>query len=381
MTEHERTEYPYLIYIQFEESRKAYSFGSFVKADTGDQVVVETVRGQEIGTVCMPAMPFDSRKAKDDCKPVLRIATPEDLARREENRIRAKDAMAVCTQCIRRLGLDMHLISSEYTLDCAKIIFTYVSDERVDFRQLLKDLAHQLHCRIELRQVGPRNKAKMVGGIGSCGMECCCSRFMSEFDTVSINMAKNQLLALNISKLSGQCGKLKCCLRFENDLYTRMRRNLPRINSQLVFEGTRYRLSSMNLLQQQAKLENREEVKFVDFDTLWPDREEREPGADGAAVKVTGDRQQADSPAAPAVEPGLQTVHRERMSEETGSRLREGRELRESGKPRKQMPDSTGTGRERKKGKSGGGRRDPRAGGTRNRRAEKQEKSGKEDKR
>ncbi|WP_289755900.1 regulatory iron-sulfur-containing complex subunit RicT, partial [Faecalibaculum rodentium] len=272
MTEHERTEYPYLIYIQFEESRKAYSFGSFVKADTGDQVVVETVRGQEIGTVCMPAMPFDSRKAKDDCKPVLRIATPEDLARREENRIRAKDAMAVCTQCIRRLGLDMHLISSEYTLDCAKIIFTYVSDERVDFRQLLKDLAHQLHCRIELRQVGPRNKAKMVGGIGSCGMECCCSRFMSEFDTVSINMAKNQLLALNISKLSGQCGKLKCCLRFENDLYTRMRRNLPRINSQLVFEGTRYRLSSMNLLQQQAKLENREEVKFVDFDTLWPDR-------------------------------------------------------------------------------------------------------------
>ncbi len=386
MTEHERTEYPYLIYIQFEESRKAYSFGSFVKADTGDQVVVETVRGQEIGTVCMPAMPFDSRKAKDDCKPVLRIATQEDLSRREENRIRAKDAMAVCTQCIRRLGLDMHLISSEYTLDCAKIIFTYVSDERVDFRQLLKDLAHQLHCRIELRQVGPRNKAKMVGGIGSCGMECCCSRFMSEFDTVSINMAKNQLLALNISKLSGQCGKLKCCLRFENDLYTRMRRNLPRINSQLVFEGTRYRLSSMNLLQQQAKLENREEVKFVDFDTLWPDREDREPGADGAAVKVTGDRQQANSPAAPAVEPGLQTVHRERMSEETGSRsresrVREGRELRESGKPRKQMPDSTGTGRERKKGKSGGGRRDPRAGGTRNRRAEKQEKSGKEDKR
>lgn len=268
----DRKEYPYLVYIQFEESRKAYAFGSQIKVNTGDKVVVETVRGKEIGTVCMPTIPFDRKKAKDDCKPLLRVATEQDLETCKENEKRAAQALEICAQCIRRLGLDMHLISSEYTLDRTKVIFTYVSDERVDFRQLLKDLAHQLHCRIELRQVGPRNKAKMVGGIGSCGMECCCSRFMNDFDTVSINMAKNQLLALNISKLSGQCGKLKCCLRFENDLYTKMRRGLPRINSPIIYNGTKYRVSGMNVLQQQAKLENREEVKFVEFDELWPDR-------------------------------------------------------------------------------------------------------------
>lgn len=274
MTTKEIKEYPFLVYIQFEESRKPYSFGSFIEAKTGDKVVVETVRGQEIGTVCMPAIPFDKKKVKDDCKPVLRLATEKDLEDAKANVEKAKEAMAICTQCIKRLGLDMHLISSEYTLDRAKVIFTYVSDDRVDFRQLLKDLAYQLHCRIELRQIGPRNKAKLVGGIGSCGMECCCSRFMNDFDTVSINMAKNQLLALNISKLSGQCGKLKCCLRFENDLYTKMRRGLPRINSSIVFEGNKYRISSMNVLQKQAKLENREEVKFVPFKELWPERKE-----------------------------------------------------------------------------------------------------------
>lgn len=374
MNDHERTEFPYLIYIQFEESRKAYSFGSHVKADTGDQVVVETVRGQEIGTVCMPAMPFDSRKAKDDCKPVLRLATPEDLARREENKVKAADALAVCTQCIRRLGLDMHLISSEYTLDCAKIIFTYVSDERVDFRQLLKDLAHQLHCRIELRQVGPRNKAKMVGGIGSCGMECCCSRFMSEFDTVSINMAKNQLLALNISKLSGQCGKLKCCLRFENDLYTQMRRDLPRINSQLVFEGTRYRLSSMNLLQQQAKLENREEVRFVEFSTLWPERgsEENTDSKDGNPTVSQGEtanpgqpadaRTGSEKPDLPGPERRSSQGREKNRSQERKTRNRDihSRENHDASRGRRQGTESANAGRERRKGHGGTGRKDAR---------------------
>ena len=130
-----------------------------------------------------------------------------------------------------------------------------------------------LHCRIELRQVGPRNKAKIVGGIGNCGMECCCSRFMSDFDTVSINMAKNQMLALNIQKLSGQCGKLMCCLRFENEEYTRMRKDLPKMNSIVSYQGKKYRISSMNVLQKQAKLENKEEVLFVDFKELWPDKD------------------------------------------------------------------------------------------------------------
>ena len=272
----EKLEFTYLVYIQFEESKKPYSFGSNEKYHVGDYVVVETIRGQEIGCVCVPTIPFEQRKVKGECKPVVRKATQEDLDQKAKNKEKAEEALNICHRCIKELGLDMHLISSEYTLDCSKVIFTYVSDNRVDFRQLLKDLAHELHCRIELRQVGPRNKAKMVGGIGNCGMECCCSRFLSDFDTVSINMAKNQLLALNISKLSGQCGKLMCCLRYENDNYTELRKDLPKVNSHVVFEGNKYRIASMNVLQRTVKLENKEEVKFVEFKDLWPEKESKD---------------------------------------------------------------------------------------------------------
>ncbi len=264
--------YKYIVYIQFEGSKKAYTFGSNEKYHTNDIVVVETVRGQELGKVCVPCIDFDASKVKGEIKPVLRKATQEDLDAKEENVERAKEALKICQDCITDLKLDMHLISSEYTLDRTKVIFTYVSDDRVDFRQLLKDLAQRLHCRIELRQVGPRNKAKMVGGLGNCGMECCCSRFMSDFDTVSINMAKNQMLALNIQKLSGQCGKLMCCLRFENEQYSDMRKDLPKINSLVSYKDKKYRIASMNVLKGQAKLENKEEVLFVGFDELWPDK-------------------------------------------------------------------------------------------------------------
>lgn len=266
--------FPYMVYIQFEGSKKAYSFGCFEEYKTGDAIVVETVRGQEIGTVYVPSLPFDETKVKGEIKPVLRKATEKDLKRKEENNQKTIEAMEICQETINRLQLDMHLISCEYTLDRSKIIFTYVSDDRVDFRGLLKELSNLLQGRIELRQVGPRNKAKLVGGIGICGMECCCSRFLTDFDTVSINMAKNQLLALNISKLSGQCGKLKCCLRFENDDYTVLRKDLPKLNSQIEYNGKHYRISSMNVLQKQAKLENREETLFVSFDELFPDRKD-----------------------------------------------------------------------------------------------------------
>lgn len=263
-------QFEYVVYVQFEGSKKAYSFGTDEIFKTGDQVVVETVRGQEIGTIYVPSLPFDPLKVRGEIKPVIRKATEADLTRRAANLTRAKICFKICQESISRLNLDMHLISCELTLDRSKVIFTYVSDDRVDFRELLKSLSSQMQGRIELRQVGPRNKAKMVGGIGSCGMECCCSRFMSDFDTVSINMAKNQMLALNISKLSGQCGKLKCCLRFENEQYSELRQGLPKINSQITYNGNTYRITSMNLLQKQAKLENKEEVLFLSFEELWP---------------------------------------------------------------------------------------------------------------
>ena len=268
----EASHFKYIVQIQFEESKKAYTFGSNLTYKVDDIVVVETVRGKELGKVCAPCENFDEKKVKGEIKPVIRLATPYDLAQKEENIQKSKDAMEVCQSCIEKLGLDMHLISGEYTLDRSKVIFTYVSDDRVDFRQLLKDLAAQLHCRIELRQVGPRNKAKMIGGIGNCGMETCCSRFLCDFDSISINMAKNQLLALNIQKLSGQCGKLMCCLRYENDMYTELRKDLPKMNSFITYNGNKYRLTSMNVLQKVAKLETKEEVLFVPFDELWPEK-------------------------------------------------------------------------------------------------------------
>lgn len=264
--------YRYIIFISFEESKKMYSFGTNSDDyEINDKVVVETIRGLEIGTVVKECQAFQEISSEMGIKPVIRKATEKDLQENENNKALAKDALKVCEEAIEKLGLDMHLIEAEYTLDRSKIIFVYVADDRVDFRELLKDLATKFKCRIELRQIGPRNKAKIVGGLGSCGMETCCSRFLNDFDVVSINMAKNQLLALNVQKLSGQCGKLMCCLKYEDSQYKEMREGLPKLNSQIEYKGSRYRVTSLNLLLKQAKIENKEDVQFLDFSELWPE--------------------------------------------------------------------------------------------------------------
>ena len=154
--QNENRKYKYIVYIQFEESKKAYTFGSDIPYKEQDMVVVETVRGKELGKVCSDSILFDAKKVKGSLKPVLRLATEYDLIQKNENDEKAKKAMKICHQCIENLQLDMHLISGEYTLDRSKVIFTYVSDDRVDFRQLLKDLASQLHCRIELQPGGSK---------------------------------------------------------------------------------------------------------------------------------------------------------------------------------------------------------------------------------
>lgn len=262
--------YKYIAFVSFKDSKKMYTFGTDEDAyKVGDNVVVETVRGLELGKIVKETEPFLSNGM--EIKPIIRKATEQDLKQVEENAEKAKKALEICAECIHKLGLDMNLIEAEYTLDCSKIIFIYVADERVDFRELLKELAGIFKCRIELRQIGPRNKAKIIGGLGSCGMETCCSRFLNDFDVVSINMAKNQLLALNIQKLSGQCGKLMCCLKFEDNQYKKLREGLPKLNSQIEYKGNRYRITSMNVLLQQVKIENKEDVQFLSFKELWPD--------------------------------------------------------------------------------------------------------------
>ena len=269
--------YPYVASIRFFDAKKAYYFGTDLpNLKDGDHAVVETIRGLEVGEVVGDVRKTEDVDIRVPLKPVIRKASQRDLSNREKNLELAKEAMEVCQSLVEKLGLDMNLISSEYTLDRSKAIFVYVADERVDFRELLKELASALKCRIELRQIGMRDKAKIVGGLGCCGLETCCSRFLNSFDVVSINMAKNQLLALNTQKLSGQCGKLMCCLKYEDENYRELRAGLPKINAQVQYQGKTYRMTSVNVLTGQAKIENREEALFLSLDEIFPNRKKRE---------------------------------------------------------------------------------------------------------
>ncbi len=269
LTETQSEKFKYIVSIKFSSSKKAYNFGT--NDDTyqyGDKVVVETVRGMELGEIISDLRDASTYTSNLALKPVIRKANQHDLDNHERNKKDTVEATKQCQKCIDELGLEMYLISTEYTLDRSKIIFSYAADDRVDFRELLKKLAAIFKCRIELRQIGARDKAKIVGGLGTCGMETCCSRFLDDFDIVSINMAKNQLLALNTQKLSGQCGKLMCCLKYEDENYKCMRKGLPKLNAAVEYEGQRYRITSMNLLNNTAHIANRENAVDMSIDEL-----------------------------------------------------------------------------------------------------------------
>ena len=265
----EEVQYTYSVAVKFRNAGKPYSFGTFSdRFFKGDMVVVETQQGYEIGEVEADAMQIEKYHLHMPTKPVVRRATERDMYDYEQNLEMEESAFRICQDQITELGLDMNLLSAQYTLDRSKILFIYLADQRVDFRELLKKLGSILHCRIELRQIGERDKAKIVGGIGMCGMECCCRRYKERFDVISINMAKNQMLALNIEKLSGMCGKLMCCLKYEDSDYKQATEGLPKMGSQVEYEDTIYRITSMNVMNQTAKLENRESAVFITFDDL-----------------------------------------------------------------------------------------------------------------
>lgn len=208
-----------VIGVRFKPAGKIYYFDSnHLDIQPDDGVIVETSRGKEYGyAVLFPKNP----KLDDEnpLKPIIRKATMKDMAQLERNKEREKSAFAICLKKIEKYGIPMRLLRVEYTFDRNKIVFFFTSDGRVDFRELVKDLASVFHTRIELRQVGVRDKAKQVSGIGSCGRPLCCATFLGEFAPVSIKMAKNQGLSLNPTKISGVCGRLMCCLRYENDQY------------------------------------------------------------------------------------------------------------------------------------------------------------------
>lgn len=262
--------YKYIYGISFKKALQTYYFGSDDETlKVHDKVVVETIRGLEFGVVKTPAKTKEEVNLETALKPILRKATQEDVENYEKNLKNASQAESIFVASVKEQNLDMYLVSAEYTLDGSKIIFTYIADERVDFRELLKVLAAKLHCRIELKQIGARDRAKAIGGLGPCGLPLCCSTFLSDFEGISINMAKNQLLALNISKLSGQCGKLVCCLKYEDSLYSELRIGLPKMGQRCKYKDEEFKITSMNVLSKTMKLENKENSVFITFDEYF----------------------------------------------------------------------------------------------------------------
>lgn len=221
-----------VIGVRFKDVGKVYYFDPGEhKLSIDDMVIVETARGIECGTVALENKQVSEKNLASPLKPLIRIATPEDLQRLEENKEKEKRAFSICEQKIAENNLDMKLVNVEYTFDNSKILFYFTADGRVDFRELVKDLASVFRTRIELRQIGVRDEAKMLGGLGICGKPFCCSSFLGEFQPVSIKMAKEQGLSLSPVKISGTCGRLMCCLKYEQEAYTDLLKKTPKIGA------------------------------------------------------------------------------------------------------------------------------------------------------
>lgn len=218
--------------VRFKRSGKIYNYDPLdLDLRSGDDVIVETARGMEFGTIVLEKRPITEDDILGELKPILRIADEEDLNHFKENQKMAVDALEICRLKIKEHGLDMRLVDCEYTFNQQKVIFYFTADERIDFRDLVRDLAYIFKIRIELRQIGVRDEAKFIGGLGSCGEALCCRRFMEKFEPVSINMSKDQSLSLNPSKISGACGRLMCCLRYEQCVYEEHLKVMPNIGT------------------------------------------------------------------------------------------------------------------------------------------------------
>ena len=221
-----------IIGVRFKNVGKIYYFDPDGKQiNNGQQVIVETARGVECGEVALPNRIVDDSEIVSPLKKVIRIATAEDLQKITENKKKEQEALEICQQKINEHKLDMKLVDVEYTFDNNKILFYFTADGRVDFRELVKDLASIFRTRIELRQIGVRDESKMLGGLGICGRSFCCSTFLGEFQPVSIKMAKEQSLSLNPTKISGTCGRLMCCLKYEQDVYEQLLKITPKVGA------------------------------------------------------------------------------------------------------------------------------------------------------
>lgn len=245
-----------VIGVRFRTAGKVYYFGpKDIEFKRGEHVIVETARGVEFGTVVLPNMDVEDDKVIQPLKPVIRKATKDDAEREKRNREKEKDAYKICLEKIQKHGLEMKLINAEYTFDNNKVLFYFTADGRVDFRELVKDLASVFRTRIELRQVGVRDETKILGGMGICGRPLCCHTYLSDFAPVSIKMAKEQSLSLNPTKISGICGRLMCCLKNEADVYEELTKKLPHVGDIVTAaDGLKGEVKEVNVLKQLVKV-------------------------------------------------------------------------------------------------------------------------------
>lgn len=253
-----------IIGVRFRKPGKIYFFDSDdLDVQKQDKVIVETSMGQEIGEVVINKREINEENLVAPLKKIIRIATPKDIKHDEENRQKEKEAFKICEEKIAKYNLDMHLTEVEFKFDNSKILFYFTADGRIDFRELVKDLAAIFKTRIELRQIGVRDEVKRIGGNGVCGRELCCCSFLGNFETVSIKMAKEQNVSLNPSKISGNCGRLMCCLKYEQDVYEDKLQRLPKIGAIVKTEDGEGVVDSIETLKEIIR------VKFKDGDESY----------------------------------------------------------------------------------------------------------------
>lgn len=245
-----------IVGVRFRKAGKIYYFDpAGMEIETGTHVIVETARGIEFGTVMIPPREMEEDGVVQPLKPVIRIATEADEITEQKNKEKEKEAFQICLEKIAKHKLEMKLVEAEYTFDNNKLLFYFTADGRIDFRELVKDLASVFKTRIELRQIGVRDETKMVGGIGICGRELCCHKHLSEFVPVSIKMAKEQNLSLNPTKISGVCGRLMCCLKHEQDTYEYLNEKLPNVGDFVrTTDGNKGEVLSVSVLRQKVRI-------------------------------------------------------------------------------------------------------------------------------
>lgn len=361
--------------VRFRTAGKIYYFdpGDF-ELSRGKHVIVETARGLEYGFVVGPPMEVDEKDITQPLKAVIRISTEEDDIREKKNREREREAFWICREKIQRRGLDMKLIDAEYTFDNSKVLFYFTADGRVDFRELVKDLAGVFRTRIELRQVGVRDETKILGGYGSCGRPLCCHTWLSDFVPVSIKMAKEQNLSLNPGKISGVCGRLMCCLKNEAEIYEELNKTLPHPGDEVESaDGLNGLIESVNILRQTARVivevDDEKELHEYNVSDLTILRRRRRGTSRPTMQKTPVQQKTAPKQAA--------GKDKEKDGKEVreGKEGREGREGRESREPREgregregrepREPREGREGRETREGRQsreGRDRREPREG-------------------